>query len=445
MDFYSTLEQLVNPTHDLGGGPGAGDAKAISQLILGGGSAAVEGANGQMQPLFGQPSGVAPGAAPAPVSANLKSVLETADQVANSLGSPHGSGNPITSTLLPNPYGRGSYDPANAEQVAQVQGQGKQAQQVDMARQFISQLIGQEPTMSIGHKNSPEEMLAYQQGSANYRQRVGSASPIVKGILENLGISGESDYQKAFNRKKGEMDAKGDKGGKSYADLLKAAGTDDFHAKLGAVADELTVNQQLALERHHDKLLKEQVVGDVDRRSLNSIQGSVRALQDIEDAYKKTEAYKTGKFSETLKQTLALSAKGNVAVENLPIFNKLTDDERKFVAAYNVFGMNLRRVSEDSRFSNFDSQKVIDAIGNPIVGPEMYLAQLGKAKENLTFRHDDTIDSLVKGKKDMREFKKIGGGSSAAGRAPQAAIDYLKAHPESKDQFKAKFGYLPGE
>jgi hypothetical protein len=31
----------------------------------------------------------------------------------------------------------------------------------------------------------------------------------------------------------------------------------------------------------------------------------------------------------------------------------------------------------------------------------------------------------------------------AKGQAPQAALDYLTAHPETKDAFKAKYGYLP--
>lgn len=32
---------------------------------------------------------------------------------------------------------------------------------------------------------------------------------------------------------------------------------------------------------------------------------------------------------------------------------------------------------------------------------------------------------------------------TAKGKVPQVALDYLKAHPDTKEQFKAKFGYLP--
>lgn len=48
-----------------------------------------------------------------------------------------------------------------------------------------------------------------------------------------------------------------------------------------------------------------------------------------------------------------------------------------------------------------------------------------------------------------RELKSVGGTAPAAGPAkpktpaPQAAIDHLKAHPELKEAFKAKYGYLP--
>ena len=35
------------------------------------------------------------------------------------------------------------------------------------------------------------------------------------------------------------------------------------------------------------------------------------------------------------------------------------------------------------------------------------------------------------------------GGTAPTNKAPQAAIDYLKGHPELKEQFKAKYGYLP--
>ena len=35
------------------------------------------------------------------------------------------------------------------------------------------------------------------------------------------------------------------------------------------------------------------------------------------------------------------------------------------------------------------------------------------------------------------------GGTDPTNKAPQAAIDYLKGHPELKEQFKAKYGYLP--
>lgn len=40
-------------------------------------------------------------------------------------------------------------------------------------------------------------------------------------------------------------------------------------------------------------------------------------------------------------------------------------------------------------------------------------------------------------------IERASGASSAKGKAPQQAVDYLKSHPEASDQFKAKYGYLP--
>jgi hypothetical protein len=72
-----------------------------------------------------------------------------------------------------------------------------------------------------------------------------------------------------------------------------------------------------------------------------------------------------------------------------------------------VFSLNLRNVSQDSRFSNFDSQRVLQAIGNPIMGKDLYSDQINAAVEELTNRHDNVIEDIGRQGRRIGEFKKI--------------------------------------
>jgi hypothetical protein len=72
---------------------------------------------------------------------------------------------------------------------------------------------------------------------------------------------------------------------------------------------------------------------------------------------------------------------------------------------------------------------------------------VNQTKQAVPFTVED-IDNLQASKNPkatLKDFVKKQEASSGGGKekAPQAAIDYLKAHPEAKDQFKAKYGYLP--
>jgi len=206
LTFDDELERLLNPNQDMGGGAGPRDASAIAKLIMGGGSASLEG-----QQLFGQPvdnrlaaandmgPGVLmrpgaertdiqlPGAPQAavptkkPLSRSLQSVLDSADQIATSLGSKNVRGDLVTSTLLPNPYGPGSYDPQAKEQVAQVQAQGKKVAETDRSQQMLSSLSAN----PIFSKLPPA-----------------GQSEIVQGLLERMGVT-KSDEQKAYAKAKG--------------------------------------------------------------------------------------------------------------------------------------------------------------------------------------------------------------------------------------------------
>ena len=238
LTFDDELERLLNPSNDMGGGAGPRDASAIAKLIMGGGSASLEG-----QQLFGQPVAndmeekiIGPVSTKQPLSKSLQSILESADQIATSLGSVHSKGarsggpseleeatykgvlankpyqdaaeasepNPfrrqvdkelapmreqyftdikkvLGQTLLPNPYGPGSYDPQDKEQVAQVQAQGKKVAETDRSQQMLSSLSAN----PIFSKLPPA-----------------GQSEIVQGLLERMGVT-KSDEQKAYAKAKG--------------------------------------------------------------------------------------------------------------------------------------------------------------------------------------------------------------------------------------------------
>lgn len=194
LDFYSTLEQLINPTRDLGGGPGGSDSsKALAQLILGGGSASVEGQSlfgqpfetdpsagaGNLIDAYGNPIELNPSAAPKPAAApmrggNFQAVLENAKQMAEGLAP--GS---TAKTLVANPYGPGSYDPNNPEERQAVLKAGEQSRKVAAARETLQGLaVSDIPKAAQG--------------------------PIIEKLLESLGLS-QSEYQKAFDIAKGKV------------------------------------------------------------------------------------------------------------------------------------------------------------------------------------------------------------------------------------------------
>jgi len=249
LTFDDELERLLNPSNDMGGGAGPRDASAIAKLIMGGGSASLEG-----QQLFGQPvdnrlaaandmgPGVLmrpgaertdiqlPGAPQAevptkkPLSRSLQSVLDSADQIATSLGSTNVLGDLVTSTLLPNPYGPGSYDPQDKEQVAQVQAQGKKVAETDRSQQMLSSLSAN----PIFSKLPPA-----------------GQSEIVQGLLERMGVT-KSDEQKAYAKAKGAAAGELAGGGKT-SELDKLLSVEEA-TKLGLPYG--TTRRQAALSGH---------------------------------------------------------------------------------------------------------------------------------------------------------------------------------------------------
>jgi hypothetical protein len=61
--------------------------------------------------------------------------------------------------------------------------------------------------------------------------------------------------------------------------------------------------------------------------------------------------------------------------------------------------------------------------------------------------NSDKFSANLLSPKAQAVLQRLGSAHSSSptqqGQAPQAALDYLKAHPETAPQFKAKYGYTP--
>ena len=97
--------------------------------------------------------------------------------------------------------------------------------------------------------------------------------------------------------------------------------------------------------------------------------------------------------------------------------------------------------------------RAISPTGQPTVSDKDHGREMLEAAQS----HKQVVATIEQMKKEMaaakeapaqskQELRNLAGGKKEEKpkqEAPAGAIDYLKAHPELKDQFKAKYGYLP--
>ena len=468
LDFYSNLDRLLNPTQDLGGAPGGEDsARAMAQLILGGGQASMEDPSGKMQPFLG--TGVDPSLRAA-LPPSLQKVMESADRIAagargDLAGTPSiatpGQGN----ALVANPYGPGSYDPTNQAAVEQVQRAGEDARKAAQAQQMLERFTPKAPatdfasilneiTSGAANKAESERLRAAAPGMIPqiagerlraYSQQQAAAQPLIAKILESMGL-GDDAYKKAFKEAKGKaegeiaggkLDAKAK--GKISNELLRAAGTDKFAESMGKAVAEGSIDssQALNLERLHDSRTKQAMVPDPDRRIVQNLDNSKRAMQDTLDAYKDTDAYKTGSVSQSLKLALARNSAVASIQEAMPIEGaNLNDSDRKFVAKYNTLVARLKSFGDDPRFSDRDALNTLKGLGNPAVGPKLYTEQVQTFMNDISERRGGVLDALQSQGRNVSGFRpKATTGVPAAGDVRQGYV-FLGGDPSKKESWR---------
>jgi len=274
---------------------------------------------------------------------------------------------------------------------------------------------------AINLQNQSEAALTAQSPAQNQelQKRVGQASylgPLLGkpaaedlsgNVLKALGIKPMAERELAIKEAK----AKGGVGGKSAlpAKLVESLGTPNYDKEVAsaiASGDLKDPRIQISLDTAHDRKLREATLTDPESRTLISLRGSTAALKRLEAAYDNTPAAKSGKVSDTLKLALGKLSSGAALTELSDVLPKLTSEERRFIAEYNTFGVHLRRVSEDSRFSNFDSQKILDAVGNPIVGRKLFKDQLATFSDEISSRANAYEGALKGRRKDLSAFER---------------------------------------
>ena len=409
LDFYGTLDRLLNPTHDMGGGPGAaGTEKSIAQLILGGGNASVQNAEGTMVPIMGQ--GVNP-SLKASLPPSLQRVMADAERIAaGARGDLAGGSTDVAqagqgNSLVANPYGPGSYVATNPAAVAQIQAEGQRMQKVDQGRQLIDQLRGTAPSISPMRMSDPGEMKAYEIASGNYRAQQERNQPLVKQVLDSLGL-GEDVYKKAFQAAKGKAEGEkaGGKGTVNASSILAAAGKPEFADLLSkASADgSLTVQQQMGLERANNAALKRMTPEEKSATGYENAQAGVKRMERMSSLYDKAIAGGET-ISQNLKLALSQGATFSAFLQNksIPFVEGLTDDEAAFVAEANSMLIGARQMMADDRLSNDDVKRFLVAIGSAATGPKLFKAQMSASTQVMRERGESIIHGLKARGKDV--------------------------------------------
>lgn len=128
-------------------------------------------------------------------------------------------------------------------------------------------------------------------------------------------------------------------------------------------------------------------------------------------------------------QTANLQAEGQMAMDNFSNANNLKIEQERLASLYGRGASSDEITRQQSR---------IAALGGQAVPRDSY----GVTESvNTNEAGDETKTPIAYNKNNPRESFAIGGQDQP--QAPLAAIDALKKNPNMRDEFKAKYGYLP--
>jgi len=183
--------------------------------------------------------------------------------------------------------------------------------------------------------------------------------------------------------------------------------------------------------------------------------GALRMAQDARDALSVA-----GGIDASLARIDNQIATGKL---NLGLFTNLVSRGQNAIGAsdensrnYQLMRSTFEKMRNDSLRLNKgvqtegDAQRAWDELFANLNDENAVRAQLARIREinaRATQLQQENMDAVYENYGRAQPVRSSGAAPAAqapaAGRAPPAAIQYLQQHPELKDQFKAKYGYLP--
>jgi len=181
------------------------------------------------------------------------------------------------------------------------------------------------------------------------------------------------------------------------ADLMKSIGSPEYDDKAASYVASGAIDLRTLARVEAQK--KARTLDKTEMAGVSFAENSYRKLGKLNELYDETTAAKTGKVSADLALAIATMGSGNGALP-VELAGRLSDADRAFVAHFGLLGIDLRGLAGDTRFSNFDAEKALRALGKPGVGSKLYKEQLGAVMDDVALKHRTAVKNFnIQGKR----------------------------------------------
>ncbi len=173
---------------------------------------------------------------------------------------------------------------------------------------------------------------------------------------------------------------------------------------------------------------------------LTQQRNAVDNIDNFSDAYEAMAKENGGKVSASFKGWLAKNPNAQTLAD---ISGKISPAERTFAATVLSTRGNLRSLSDEVGVFTKEDENRILASYDPTMTPAQVRENLKAVRQRHERVYGNYKTDYEASGKDVSKYTPDLKRKPSGGGAPQQAIDYLKSHPEAKDDFQKKYGYLP--